>query len=495
MVFVNREEEIKELEQVVSSRDNAFIISLRGYGKTALLKEFNRRMSQKRVKGVYINCLRIYSGSDLLELFGEGLKKLIELGFIKYEDLKDLELRKSSIETTKYALELLFEFGSEHLNFIILDEISTLLSRFGLKKPYRGLGGSKAVMEHIKGLLDTYDITLIASDTSLNSLFSLARDYSAPLFKEMRRVLFLSPLSMTHSIELIREELKVRGVSLSEDSIARIAELTYGVPQYIKMFLGLVRSGMTPEEVEEAFYQDMRSGSFNAYFKLLFEKFSSTEQEVLVFLSRKISRGSEIIRRIPGAYTILDILCRKGIVRKIVKSERESHYLITDKLLEAWLQLQDIGQFKKISERRVKLLSFGFESIVREALLGLNKSIELDDSLGRKIVITPYRKVTRYESALGEIDALAYLSKTAVDVYEITIEKADTEKVKQLMSKIAIAESTGLSVERGILIAYQGFKKEALKFAESLVKAGSKIYLIEGSEVKKLVKESGMRMP
>lgn len=491
---MNREEEIRVLERAVLSGDNVFVISLRGYGKTALLKEFNRRMHQRGVKGAYINCLRIYSAHDVLELFEEELESLSRLGLIRSENLKDFKMRKPTIETSKRALELLFEFGNIHLDFIILDEISTLFYRFGLKKPYRGLGGSKAVMEHIKGLLDTYDITLIASDTSLDSLFSLSRDYSAPLFKEMKTILFLKPLSLGDSIRFIIEEIKTRNINMSDDSIIKIAELTYGIPQYIKMFLGLVRNDMSPEEIERLFYMDMRNGAFNAYFKLLFEKFSSTEQEVLIFLSRKISRGSEIIQKIPGAYTVLEFLCRKGIVRKLVKSEKESHYFITDKLLEAWLQLQSIGRFKKISEQRVRIMSFGFESLIREALLGLKKSLELNDALGRRTSIGPYKKVIRYEGALGEIDALAYISKNSVDVYEITLKNAGIGKIKQLMSKITIAESMGLKVEKGIIIAYQGFKREALDLANSLVKSGSRIFLIESLEIKKITKESGIRV-
>jgi len=104
-------------------------------------------------------------------------------------------------------------------------------------------------------------------------------------------------------------------------------------------------------------------------------------------------------------------LTRKGIIKKVVKSEKEVHYFITDKLFEAWLQLQDIGEYKKMSERRSKILSYGFEALMREALFAMNQPLKIGDILGREIEIGPYARVVRYEGALGEIDAVAYVDK------------------------------------------------------------------------------------
>ncbi len=496
MIFVDRHEELSLLRKAVDAGASVMILSLRGYGKTALLKVFHKAFMEDGVPGVYVNCLRIYSGRDLLDIFAENLME-IALNIPQFNEARKsfLSLIPRRVDSKK-ALDLVFRFSSENeIRFIIFDEISTLLARFGMRNPYRGYGGAVAVAEHIKGLLDTYAVPIITADTSLESIYTLTRDYSAPLFKEMKQVIFLEPLSFCASIGLIKSQLKAKDKILSEESIIRLAEATFGVPLYIVILTSAVRTEASPEDIENTLHDELLGGTLNAYFKLLFEKFSPTEQEILAHLSRKLSRASEIVRRIPSAYSILEILVRKGIIRKVIKSRKETHYLITDKLFEAWLQMHEFGEYRKVSEQRLKILSYGFEALIREALFSIDKSVIIEDVLGRKISVGPYRKVIRYEGALGEIDAIAYIDRNNADIYEITVGLADQEKVVQLAHKIAIAENTGVKVSKGILIAYMGFTKEAIDKAKYLIEGGARIYLLEKPALKIIAKEGKTRLP
>ena len=493
---MDREEELSALRDAVIGGLSVMILSLRGYGKSSILKFFHEKSLEENVVGVYINCLRIYGGRDLLDIYAENLKGAASI-FPQYRGVvQDFVASIPRRVNSKKALELVFSLSSRsNIRFIIFDEISTLLARFGSKTPYRGHGGAKAVAEHIKGLLDTYNVPIIAADTSLESIYALARDYSAPLLKEIKRVIFLGPLSFSASIDLVTNELESRSLILDERSVVKIVEVTYGVPLYILMLMPLVRGGMSPEDIEKILHDELSKGIFNAYFKLLFEKFSPTEQEVLIHISRKISRASDITRRIPGAYPILDTLVRKGVIRKIVKSKKETHYVIMDKLFEAWLQINEFGEYKKVSEQRLKVLSYGFEALMREALFSIGKSITIEDMTRRKVLIGPYKKVIRYEGALGEVDAIAYLDKNTADVFEITIEKADQEKIIQLVRKITIVENMGINVKNGYVVAYGGFTKEAIKKASQLIDGGARIYLLDKTAIKIIAREGGVRLP
>ena len=495
-MFVNRRSELSLLRSAIDARSSVMILSLRGYGKTALLKFFQRECLKDGVPGVYVNCLRVYGGRDLLDIFAESLGD-ISSEIPKYgEALREFRSLMPRRISSKTSLDIIFKFSSENdIRFIIFDEISALLARFGLRNPYRGHGGAKAVAEHIKGLLDTYAIPIIAADTSLESMYSLARDYSAPLFKEIKHVIFLEPLSLTDSVKLVEHQLGVRNKTMSRESIIRLAEATFGVPLYIIMLASAVDSEASPEDVENTLHRELLEGALNAYFKLLFEKFSSTEQEILIHLSRKLNRAGEVVRRIPGAYAILETLTRKGIIRKVAKSRRETYYLITDKLFEAWLQAHEFGEYKRISEQRLKILSYGFESLIREALFSIDKPIVVIDALGREVSIGPYRKVVRYEGALGEIDAVAYTEKNRADIYEITLGVADQRKVTQMARKIAIAESMNIEVRRGILISYMGFTEEAISKAKHLVGGGAAIYLLDRPAIKIIAKKGKTRLP
>jgi len=496
MIIVDRNSEIRFLKGVVRSKSSVIILSLRGYGKTHLLRVFREVMVKEGFRGVYLNCLRIYTGEDLINIFIEDLKENIPDSGWKEGLLSTVYRTIPRHVDSKEALEFVFRLSHNHgISFMIFDEISALMTRFGLRRPYRGYGGAKAVAEHIKGLLDTYAISVIFADTSLESIYVLAKDYSAPLFKEIKHTMFLPPLSFEDSLALIKMELEKRGKSLGDEAMVRIAEMTYGVPQYIIMFVETVESDMGVSEVEKKFYREITEGSFHAYFKLLFEKFSTMEQEILVHLSRKVSRAADIARKVPGAHSVLDVLTRKGIIKKVVKSEKEVHYFITDKLFEAWLQLQDIGEYKKMSERRSKILSYGFEALMREALFAMNQPLKIGDILGREIEIGPYARVVRYEGALGEIDAVAYVDKKTVDVYEITLELVDKDKLEQLLSKIVMAEKMGLNVRRGIIISYSGYKKRSIDHAKALLKSGAKIYLISRAEAKLIAKTGRVRIP
>ena len=80
--FVNREEELQRLLELIRGKSKVLILGLRGYGKTSLvvktIEEFEKREGKICI---YINCLRVYDGKDLLlEAASEfqGKEKLAE---------------------------------------------------------------------------------------------------------------------------------------------------------------------------------------------------------------------------------------------------------------------------------------------------------------------------------------------------------------------------------------------------------------------------------
>ena len=80
--FIDREMELRKLRTLVKSKNKILLVGLRGYGKTSLLVKFLDILEKEEKEiGIYVNCLRIYSGADLLLEVKNDIEKL---DIIKY---------------------------------------------------------------------------------------------------------------------------------------------------------------------------------------------------------------------------------------------------------------------------------------------------------------------------------------------------------------------------------------------------------------------------
>ena len=279
-VFVNRERELALLRKWVSEGMNVLVIGLRGYGKTSLFMKFLERVGCDS-PGVYINCLTIYTGEDLLDALLDELEILNSKGCIDF-DRMFFDALFSRVRDARDCLDAMYRLLEKYkIKFVIFDEISTLLRRLGVQKPFRGAGGARAVAEHFKAILDRYKrISTIFADTSTDFHYELFGKYSGPLFRQYQAMLEIESLSLGDSIELIHEILKRRNTSLSDEVIFYIADISGGVPAYIEMLLAIAEEGMSLHEYEAEVGKSLMLGLLNRYFEALLEKFSWTEQEV-----------------------------------------------------------------------------------------------------------------------------------------------------------------------------------------------------------------------
>ena len=493
-IFVDREKELSSLRKWVNEGTNVLVVGLRGYGKTSLFMKFLEEVGCD-FPGVYINCLTIYTGRDLLNSLLEELETLSSRGCIDF-DRMFFDALLSRTRDSRDCLNALYKLLEKHgIRFIIFDEISTLLRRLGAQKPFRGAGGAKAVAEHFKALLDRYrGISTIFADTSTNFHYELFGKYSGPLFRQYQAMLELEPLSFGDSIELIREILRKRNVGLSDNIVLYIADISGGVPAYIEMLLAIAEEGMDIREYEAEVERSLILGLLNRYFEALLDKFSWTEQEVLYAIAKGMTRFSELQRSIAGSAQALNSLVRKGVVINVKKGPRESYYLIKDKLFTAWLAIREKPGMRKISFKKARMLTIGFESLVREIFFTLKESVRIRDELGREITIEPPKKVYRYEGALGEIDMVAEYRDYVV-VGEIYFGlKCGREKINQLLRHIGIAERLGYKVRQAILISYFDYPEETIGYARKISEE-TPILLLTEKQLRELSKYSLIRLP
>ena len=491
-VFVDREAELRRLRNLVRTRSKILLLGLRGYGKSLLLRKLLEGLSSEGVRGVLLDCLRIYSGGDLLLEFRRYLS---DIGILSEDLDKEIGLLAQTIDP-RSALDYIFRYaGDLNIDVLIFDEVSTLIQRFSVFKPYRRLGGIRAAGEHLKSLLDSFDNAIIFSDTSISALHELFREYTAPLFREFTAEMFLGPLSVEDTMKYAEILLSIKGLSLDFDSLNLIAQFSGGVPQYTRMIVDLINVAMGRKELEEVLIYNLKYGFLNTYFRALLDKFSAAEQETLYVLSRGFRRFAEIDDKVANASSALDSLQKKGMVIKVEKSKRKTYYLIRDKLFAYWLATREFPRLKKLADERARLLYIGLEALIREIFFTLQRQVVVEDELKNRLTIEPTVEVRRYEGALGEVDMIATTRSGRTYVAEIYGGvKCPKKKIDELLKSMMIAEKQGHKNIIGLLITYFPPLEETIIYAQEVRDQNTDIYVLTKNQLKEIAKFSATRL-
>lgn len=466
-MMINREEEIKLIDEGVRRKAKIVIKGLRGVGKTTLLKYFCEKYN-----GLYVNCQRILHPEHLLLTL--GIKEIISDAY--------------------QALEIFFDTINKEVRLLALDEFTDLLRNLGTYKPYRGRGGTNAVAMHLRALLEESEIPILFSTTSLKALYDVAGEYSKPLARSFDIIITLHPLPFESAIELLDLICSERRINCSREAKIRVAELTGGNPSYIKAITSrLVRRTINVNDIDEIFIRELSEGYLNALFEGLQRELSLGEVIVLYIISRGYTRFNEIEKRARGLNLsqVLNTLIRRGLIKR-AKLDRETHYVFVDKTMAIWFALEPYPGLEKMTYDTARIVHAAFESLIRELFMHINKPIETKDAMRRNLVIQPMKKVSYYRGKLGEIDMIAQTTAGTI-VAEIYFgEKADTNKLRQLERNIAIAETLGENVTIALLISYFGFKKELI---DQLEKSPAKniIYLLDKDVIRTIAKAVGYR--
>ena len=489
-IFVNRGQELSKLKGLVGGKSKVLIIGLRGYGKTSLVKKLVDEMDEKGEIAIYLDCNRIFSPSDIVMFLVETLKSSSEKNDFK---VRELELMAGNINARE-SLEILFKYSNEaSVRLIVFDEISTLINRFSLLNPYRGFGGAISVGQHLKSLLNSYDLAVFFVDTSINTIFDIFNNYSSPLFKEITYKMNLEPLALNDSIKLAEKLLKERKINVEKEVVDKIAQYSGGVPTYIRILTDIAKPNMGQSEFEQEFFRQLNEGVLNDYFTALFEKFSAMEQEVLILLSRGLRRYSEIASKAVNPAKALEKLQLKGVIYKIRVSRKEVYYGIKDRLFAAWLSQSTFPRLKEYTKNRIKVYYLGYEAIVREIFRTLKEEATIKDLLGRTLKISPPKQVFRYEGALGEIDLISVGEKETLvgEIYAGT--KYPKRKIHQLIGNMNKADKMGYKNIKGLAITKDEFSEEAVNEAKKLAE-DIEIYLLDINTIRALSKKSEIKL-
>jgi len=454
---------------------------VKGYGKSALAGAISSYLEKNKVKTLFINCLKIIDPASLLVEANRDWEKINRKGRFKVETGLD----------AREILDVFFdELSKEHVRVLILDEITSLLKRFGEFSPFSSIGGAKAVAGYIKDYLDNTNLGVLASDTSIGAVYDLILDYSSPMLKSFQRVILLDPLQLTDAADLLEKFMAKLGKVVDKNIAQIAAQRLFGVPQYIIFLAYALPDNPTEKRVEETIIEELTTGTLNTYFELFFEKFPPEQRAVLYSISRGANTYTSISKQFTSINTVraLKELVKANIVKKIEKGKRKITYTIYDRVFATRLKLKDFPDLKKETVQRILLSTLSFESYIREILNSLKQSIEITDAKGEKITIPKLEKVKRLIKNNIEIDVLGIIKGNEVLIAECYFGgKAKIDKAIELEKEIKIAEKIGYKVKKPIIVSYFGFDKKLIDYAKN-----KKIYLIQAEQIRKLAKTANL---
>jgi len=453
MIFVDREEEIRELKKLIQNKIYILIYGLRGIGKSTLLNKLSKEISPK-MQVLRIDGYKIASLQDISEILG------------------------AEIMNSKSAINKLLSMDDM---VIIIDEFTSFFEMLSRDEELKTLENvAKLFRYHLQERRRRGGNSVILCGSNIGVIKRITMNYFAPLFREFK-IIRLGNMPIYAMVELA----KLWGIN-NEDAL-EVAQLSGGNPLYAIKIIEEVLSGRKPMEAIEHLLS--LGGDLDIYFSVLFESLDIDERRVLYFLSRGFRRFREIKAKLFRDPTpAIKKLELNGIIYRIQKGKKFVEYEITDKLLKAWLQHQELPSLGRSDIKTIVISSLGFEALVRELFRAINKEIEIEDVKQETLRLEPYISVHNIKRGEIEIDLIAITRNQEAIIAEIHFgEPAEKRKVLQAIRNTEIAREMGYNVKETLLISYFGFKEEAVKEARK-----TNIKLLKEEQLRQIERKLGI---
>ncbi|MBI3412471.1 MAG: ATP-binding protein [Candidatus Aenigmarchaeota archaeon] len=513
--FINREEELGVLDRRVDSfikegkKRNIAVLGLRKVGKTSLMQQFIKHYKKESnflaipiyvpeenpkifvTKAVGLTLMYLLRKKGLSIESPITLNSLVNLAIAVFPKTAQTALeisRQPDISEAFSSVFELFKIAQKESGYSIL----VWLDEFQRIADYK---------KHVNAPIDTIreiamnqgKVMYVIAGSSIGMLTKIIASTESPLFGHFEQ-LKLKGFDFGNSRKLILQRLD--GLSIGENEIGFLFELTDGVPFYIDLltfrmkdlatqhrYKSLPTSVLTDALLLEVFTSS--GGIYSHLTSLIDESLGKKGLSRYLELMKAIARGNhrsiDIARNSEIEYTQFPKYIKQLIDWDIViKKDGEDTfgtYYLSDTLLEFWLKevfsLREDAIISEISEKRKRFRSnvekiieeyktqvgLGNEARIRELFKAFDGNISIFDKVLPKFDSVTIMRLPNNE----ELDVLAVSSQDrwAAEVKDMPVDVGD---INDFIRKINLSP---LPINQKILICLLGINEDAQKLALS----------------------------
>ncbi len=368
MKFYNRENELEEIEKILSSDYSEFVYI---YGRRRIWKTKLILKSLEKEKFLYFFVWN-KTKQELLLNFQKTIEEILWINYIKFNNFREI-------------LDFIFNYAKEKKLIVVFDEFQNFFkiepSIFSDFQYFWDLNNEKM------------NLKLFCLWSHFTLMKEIFENYSNPLFWRKTASFYLRPFSLITQIEILKDYDLLNSRNLLE-----FYSIFWWVPKYVEIFLNNFNKETKKDFLSEIIDNFIKDNSFFFFewkelFLIEFWKSSLTYFSILWAISNWINKKWEIAQitgiSVDSLWKYLNKLEKyfELIDRRITvwdkKTSKVSYYHIKDSFLIFWFRyvykysnLLEIKKFDKLKEF-IKtdiniFLWFTLEELFREILIEIN---------------------------------------------------------------------------------------------------------------------------
>lgn len=361
--FIDRENEIKELNRHIMSMSNTCLLGMRRMGKTSILFKMIKEIDDPIP--IYVNCYGVPDKKRFASLHSESIKNayIAHVGDGKYTSVIKKYIRKS-VDHLAYQLTDMDVSVGQYFKIrvgikqkdidpdILLEDAINYAERLGENKGKRfvilldefqdiGSRWGEDFLKRFRSIVEKQKhVCYVFCGSSITFMSSLVENTKSPFYRQLNKVLVKS-LPDKEVKYFVKQRFELCGYSISDEPLRKFIKLTYSIPDYVQR-LGSIASQLskkiTSKVVQEA-YEKMLN-ELDSEFRETLSKLnqrSGMYGAVLTGLSRYTSlsdAGRFIGYDLSRATRQIIYLQQVGLIEKTGYGK----YRIADPILKDWLQ-------------------------------------------------------------------------------------------------------------------------------------------------------------
>jgi hypothetical protein len=357
--FVDREEEMEELEMSLSQGKNVILLSPRKYGKTSLVINTLNKMRQKGMLCAYINLIKVTSFHRLMSLYLKAITQEAEhdreraVGLIKsllpkahqevnidLADLIDLRIKNVEENGFREAVQEVFDFPQK----VALKKNKKVVVAFNEFQEIEKFDGGSTLKPFKSCVKKNHKVSYFFSRTNLDNvsaLDNLREEYNIDKVIELKKIPRIKLASC------LAEKFEQTGFRLEQGVLDKVLQEVSDCP-YNAQFL-CHELWEKKQEEKEIRKRDVDTTLHKIvkrhypFYMSLWDNLTSRQRNVLRAVARfggeqifsKKFAGNDGVGSMSSLQTSVQLLQKKNILTKL-----EKEYEFTDVFFKEWIKVE-----------------------------------------------------------------------------------------------------------------------------------------------------------